>query len=77
MAQPKAYSSLSADAGGVLKAAAPGQLPQNEKQVSYYKAKASKCGSLPGTSQDAAADNLFVLMQKAYTDDAGSKFVHE
>ena len=58
-------ASLSADAGGVLKTAAPEQLPRNEKQVSYYKAKASKCSSLPGTSQDAAADDLFVLMQKA------------
>lgn len=71
-------ASLSAEAGGVLEAAAPGQLPRNEKQVSYFKSRASedaRLSSLPCTSRDAAADDLFIVMQKAYTEDPSRKFV--
>lgn len=31
--------------------------------------------SLPGISRDAAADDLFIMMQKAYTEDPANKFV--
>ena len=71
-------ASISAKAGGVLEAAAPGQLPRNEKQVSYFKSRVSldaRISSLPGTSRDAAADDLFIVMQKAYTEDPSRKLV--
>ena len=69
---------VSAKAGGVLKASAPGQLPQNEKQISNFKTKLavqSRASAFPHLSLDAAADDLFVVMQQAYTEDASKKFV--
>ena len=76
LSSPKhTVATLSANVGGVLKASAPGQLPRNEKQVSYFKPKVKR-DSIPGICRDAAADDLFVMMQKAaYTDDSGTKFV--
>ena len=69
---------VSATAGGVLKASAPGQLPRNEKQVTNFKAKLvvqSRASRFPHLSLDAAADDLFVVMQQAYTEDTSKKFV--
>ena len=69
---------VSAKAGGVLKASAPGQLPRNEKQISNFKAKLavqSRASAFPHLSLDAAADDLFIVMQQAYTEDASKKFV--
>jgi len=71
-------ASLSAAAGGVLEATAPGQLPRGEKQIVNFKAKCSfdsRLSSFPGTSRDAAADDLFLIMQKAFTEDPSRKFV--
>ena len=65
-------STLSAEMGGILQALAPGQLPRDEKQVTNFRSKQlinSRVSSLPkGLSRDAAADDLFVIMQKAYTE---------
>ena len=71
-------ASGSAAAGGVLAASAPGQLPHGEKQVMNFKSKMvldSRLSSLPGASRDAAADELFIVMQKAYTEDPSHRFV--
>ena len=71
-------ASLSAAAGGVLEATAPRQLPWGEKQIVNFKAKCSfdsRLSSFPGTSRDAAADDLFLIMQKAFTEDPSRKFV--
>lgn len=35
----------------------------------------SRLSAFPGTSRDAAADELFLVMQKAYTEDPSQKFV--
>ena len=70
--------SLSAAAGGVLAASAPGQLPRGEKQVINFKSKMAldlRMSSFPSTSRDAAADELFLVIQKAYTEDPSRKFV--
>ncbi len=62
----------------MLEACAPGHLPRREKQVVNFKSKVSlesMLSSFPGTSRDAAADDLFLVMQKAYTKDPFRKFV--
>ena len=71
-------ASLSAEVGGVLEAIAPGQLPRDEKQITNYKARVTleqRQSCLPGTSRDAAADDLFMIMHKCYTEDPSKKFV--
>ena len=55
-------------------------LPQapGEKQAINFKSKMaldSRLSSLPGASCDAAADELFPVMQRAYTEDPSHKFV--
>jgi len=55
--------SVSLTFGGVINATAPGQLPRDEKQVSNFKNKEKRIAN----SNDAAADNLFIVMQQAYT----------
>ena len=70
-------SSVSAVVGGVLGASAPGQLPRDEKQVTNFKAKetlASRSSTL-SIGRDAAADDLFLVMQKAYSEDPSKRFV--
>ena len=65
-------ASLSAVVGGVLEASAPGQLLRDEKQVINYKSNValdSQMSCLPGTSCDVAADDHFMIMQKAFTGD--------
>jgi len=62
----------------VLQASAPGQLPRKEKQVTNFKAKSvvqSRASRFPQLSLDAAADDLFVVMQQVYTEDTSKKFV--
>ena len=72
-------ASLSASVGGVLQVSAPGQLPRDEKQVTNYKLSASAEQRMsicpPGTSRDVAAADLFMIMQKAFTDDPSRKFM--
>ena len=71
-------ASLSASVGGVLQTSAPGQLPRDEKQVMNYKLRASAEQRMsifpPGTSHDVAADDLLMIMQKAFTEDPSRKF---
>ena len=72
---PKAVvATVSAAAGGVLAASAPGKLPRNEKQIANFKACTSS-GSAPGTSCNIAADDLFSVTQQAYTEDSAEKFI--
>ena len=70
-------ASVSAVAGGVLRASAPGQLPRDEKQVTNFKAReglaSRQCATNVG--KDAAADDLFLVMQKAYSEDPSNRFV--
>lgn len=71
-------ASLSAEVGGVLEAIAPGQLPRNEKQVTNYRSRVlleQRHSCIPGTSRDVAADDLFMIMQKCFTEDPSKKFV--
>ena len=49
-------------------------LARNEKQISNFKAQ-SHASAFPHLSLDAAADDLFIVMQQAYTEDASKKFV--
>ena len=80
MKGPKSVvAGLSAEVGGMLRASAPGQLPRDEKQVTNFKSKVlinSRISTLPkGVSHDAADDDLFLIMQKAYTEDPSNRFV--
>lgn len=71
-------AALSSAEGGILEAVAPGQLPCGEKQIVNFKAKmsvASKLSSFPGISRNAAADDLFLVMHKTFTEDPTRKFV--
>ena len=71
-------STISYEAGGIVGASAPGLLPRNEKQVSNFKRKLSfhsRISKTAGLSRDAAADELFVVMQQAYSDDPSHRFV--
>ena len=72
-------ATLSARVGGVLQACAPGQLPRDEKQITNFRSRVSTEQRLsncpPGISCDIAADNLFIIMQKAFTEDPSKKFV--
>ena len=71
-------SSISNATGGIIKASAPGKLPRDEKQVSNFKGKEldnSRILPVSGMSRDAAADNLFVVMQQAFTEDPSKKFI--
>jgi hypothetical protein len=65
-------NSISKEVGGIINAVAPGQLPRNEKQVVNFKKKLSHSTT---THTDAASDDLFIVMQKAYSDDPLHKFI--
>ena len=74
---PKAVVEVvSGEAGGVVGASAPGQLPRNEKQVSNLKRKA-KSTLTSGQHCDAGADDLFIVMQRAHTQDPSNKFIRD
>ena len=71
---PKAaVEGLSQKVGGLLGASASGQLPRNEKQISNAKQRSNATTS----SMDSAADELFVVMQRAYAQDPMKKFIRD
>ena len=71
---PKAtVEHLSSVAGGVVGASAPGQLPRDEKQVTYMRNRGKLRGQCGGPRADS--DDLFVIMQQAHTEDPSSRFV--
>ena len=75
---PKQVAALiSAIAGGILGATAPGQLPRDEKQITNFKAREVISSRLctSNVAKDAAADDLFLVMQKAYSEDPSNRFV--
>ena len=58
-------------------ASAPGQLPRDERQIINFKTRethTSRSQSLH-CSKDAAADDLFLVMQKAYSEDPSNRYV--
>ena len=61
---------LSSVVGGVVNASAPGELPRNEKQVTNLRQQAKLKGHVCGPSGEV--DDLFVVMQRAYSEDPGS-----
>lgn len=70
----RTVSSISAEAGGIIGASAPGKLPRNVKQISKFKRKRTfQSRSLKLASN--AADDLFAVVQQAYSDDPSHKFV--
>ena len=66
---------LSSAVGGVIGASAPGQLPRYEKQVTNTTKREKLKGRCSGASAGSDADNLFVVMQWAHSEDPASKFV--
>ena len=62
-------STVSVSAGGIVGASAPGKLPRDAKQVSNFKKKVKHSVS------SAADDELFSVMQQAYSDDPTHKFI--
>ena len=72
---PKAtLESISREMGGVLGATASGELPRDEKQVSNTKRRSKFVDS---TTSDTVADELFVVMQRAYAHDPLNKFIRD
>ena len=59
--------------GGVVGASAPGQLPRDEMQVTNV--RRSMKGKKRGSGPNADADDLFVIMQQAHTEDPSEKFI--
>lgn len=57
--------------GGILGASGSGQIPRNEKQVSNAKKKHLK------SDGSATADELFVVMQRAISQDPLKKFIRD
>jgi len=68
-------SSISAEAGGIVGATAPGKLPRDAKQVSNFKRKLSFQSRSSKLASNAGGDDLFVVMQQAYSDDPSHRFV--
>ena len=63
---------VSSQVGGVAQALGAGQLPRNEKQVMNMRQSEKLKGKNEG---DAAADDLFVVMQRAHTEDPSAQFI--
>ena len=61
-------SSISADAGGILAASYPGELPRDEQQVSQMKKRLPKCMS-SSSSKCSADDELYAVMLRAQLED--------
>lgn len=61
---------VSRQVGGILGATAPGQLPRDEKQISNIKK------SKPSMVEDVA-DEVFVVMQRAYAQDTMNNFIRD
>ena len=75
---PKAVvEQVSSEVGGIICASEPGQLPRNELQVSNQKRKGKSSGAVTFVGKNAAADDLFVIMQQAHTQDPSHKFVRD
>ena len=71
---PKAtVEHLSIEVGGLTGASAPGELPRNEKQVTNVRKEAKRKGRDCGPTGEV--DDLFVVMQRAYSEDPQSKFI--
>ena len=71
---PKAViECLSEEVGGMLGAVASEQLPRNEKQVTNIKQRSN----LIRDGTDKAADELFIVMQRAYSEDPMKKFIRD
>ena len=66
---------ITAEQGGILSASTSGKLARDAKQVSNFKWKLSFQHKDPENHLGAAADDLFVLMQQAYSGDSAHKFV--
>ncbi len=74
---PKAtVEQVSSEVGGVLRASASAQLPRNEKQVANQRRRV-KTAQASGHPMNAAADDLFVIMQRAHTQDPTHQFVRD
>lgn len=70
---PKAIlHQVSSEVGGLTDSAAPGELPRSEKQVTRIRSKEKSSGS---TTNSHAVDELFVVMQRAHSQDPSSQFV--
>ena len=65
-------SSITAEVGGIVGASAPGILPRNSKQVVNFKKKVKYSSNCTSSIAD---DELFVVMQRAYSDDPAHKFI--
>ena len=63
---------ISSQVGGVTQAVGPGQLPRSEKQVTSMRRRQKLKGKSEG---GAAADALFVVMQRAHTEDPSAQFI--
>ena len=61
---------VSEEVGGVCGAYVPGELPRNEKQVTNTRKL-----SIGGQGPSGEVDELFVVMQRAYSEDPQSKFI--
>lgn len=74
---PKAtIEHVSQKIGGILETTSPGQLPRNEKQVTNTrKNERLKEYHHSSNTGNASADDLFVVMQKAHTEDPSSQFI--
>ena len=71
---PKAtVEHLSIEVGGLTGASAPGELPRNEKQVTNVRKEAKRKGCDCGPTGEV--DDLFVVMQRAYSEDPQTKFI--
>ena len=58
----------------MLESVAPGQLPRSEKQVTNVQKRERMKGRYDGGGN--GADDLFLIMQKAHTEDPSSQFIH-
>ena len=58
--------------GGVTQPLGPSQLPRSEKQVTNMRRSQKLKGKCAG---DATADDLFVVMQRAHTEDPTAQFI--
>lgn len=65
---------VSVEVGGLLCAKAAGQLPRNENQVSYLRRSTNVSRSSPSNPTE---DDLFIIMQRAHTQDPVHKFVRD
>ena len=57
----------------MLESVAPGQLPRSEKQVTNIWKREKMKGRCIGSGN--GADDLFLIMQKAHTEDPSSQFI--